>query len=266
MKKIYNNDEYSPYHPSTHQGKEEKMSTVRGATIICLTLLVCVALFIYYGSIDNRYKFIKEDSGFYIFDKTSTVTNYCNTENCKGLSAGLIIPQKHQFERIPGTPVLPNPVPPLGGSIAYLPIQTNQAYVLQPVQTPMPMQQAPAPMAEPAPQPQMAPAEEPPAPIPSPAPMPEQQMAPNMNDQMIAPPAEPQMPEQALLQLPEPMMAPAPEMPQPMAEPAPAYDEDMGMEVDPQAPVEFNSEDATNLPQGGFLNNGDGGFEGEPLN
>lgn len=150
------------------------MSIIRTTAIICLTFLISAVLFIYYGSIENRYKLVKSDNGLYIFDKNSSVTNYCDKFNCRGLSAGMIIP--HRYEgyhgqypyagQIPGVPIMPyNQFNPAAGNMTYLPVQSNQAYILQPV--PQPMQ----PMAHPK-MPHPQPVMRPPAPKPTaPAPI-----------------------------------------------------------------------------------------------
>ncbi len=158
------------------------MSIIRTTAIICLTFLISAALFIYYGSIENRYKLVKADNGLYIFDSTSTVTNYCDKFSCRGLSAGIIMPRRYDMRghgqypyigQIPEVPIMPyNQFNPDYGNMTYLPVQSNQAYILQPV--PQPTQPKPA-ITSPTPKPQapvpVAPQIVPPAPVlPNPAP------------------------------------------------------------------------------------------------
>jgi hypothetical protein len=153
MTKEPTNIEYSPYIPSSRKDKEEKMSMIRTALIICITILFCVGLLVYYGLHDHRYKLIQADRGLYIFDNQTSVTNYCNTHTCVGLSSGMIVPHKYYEGMIPGVP-LKSHYPSAGGIQAYLP-QGNQAYVLQPI--PQKGTISPQKLTVPAPQPVQAP-------------------------------------------------------------------------------------------------------------
>lgn len=233
------------------------MSIIRTTTIICLTVLICVALFVFYGSVENRYRLVKGDNGLYIFDKNSSVTNYCNSTHCKGISSGMILPHRHDVGRIPGVPMKSEKTQSTPGNVAmtYLPIQGNQAYILQPI--PQGMQPGVAHQAMPAPQPMpmipQAPAPvpvappavaQPPAPAPAPAPV------------SVAPPAP----------APAPVAAAPVELP-PAPAPLPGgaeFDEDMGFTLPESAPpaTEAFFGEEVGIPEGGLPADQDtGGFE-----
>lgn len=249
------------------------MSIIRTTAMICLTLLICVGLFIYYGSIENRYKLIKADSGLYIFDKNSSVTNYCNTTNCRGLSSGMIMPHRNEFWGIPGVPMHPMaqpmpqqmmPQPGYYGAMTYLPVQSNQAYILQPVPQGMPQ-----PMLAPQPAPQ------PPIVMPAPQPAPQPPVAaPAPQFTPVAPMPEPVVQAPAVLPPPPPPVEVDEDMGGAVPETAPAFggeDPQMGMApVDQMAtPQGFGMDQQGMFPEGGSpFDQNTGGFEaadmGEP--
>lgn len=69
------------------------MSTTRATLMICITALISVALITLNQYHENRYQITPTENGIYIFDHKTSVTNYCDTQQCVMVGQGFISPK-----------------------------------------------------------------------------------------------------------------------------------------------------------------------------
>ena len=75
----------NPYLTSSTGGRE-KMNFVRSTLMICATLLLSIAVYIFYNYYQNRYFIVAQDAGVYIFDRQDSQVHFCNQDNCKAVT------------------------------------------------------------------------------------------------------------------------------------------------------------------------------------
>lgn len=96
---------YNPYLPLDREGKGEMMSLIRAMLLLCTTILLSVAAFIFSNYTKDRFEIVSLKDGVFIFDRQSTASNFCNDSKCIVLSSEFLIPKKVLVSEIPGVTV-----------------------------------------------------------------------------------------------------------------------------------------------------------------
>lgn len=73
------------------------MSIVRSTLWFCGTALLIVVLSIVYGYHKNRFEIVKSPRGVYIFDRKTTVVNFCDESRCHLVSPEFVFPRQPLF-------------------------------------------------------------------------------------------------------------------------------------------------------------------------
>ena len=92
----------NPYLPESRVGKGEKISMIRATILFCLTILLSVVVVTFFNTQHDRFIVVPHSEGLYIFDRTTTATNYCTTDKCTAISTEFITPKQVLVAQIPG--------------------------------------------------------------------------------------------------------------------------------------------------------------------
>lgn len=63
----------------------EETMPLRSAFLLGLSLMACMAGYLYYDSLYSRYSIVSSPSGLFVFDRKTQVINLCNEKGCRVL-------------------------------------------------------------------------------------------------------------------------------------------------------------------------------------